>query len=461
MTAIVTTGTRLFNAAQIKASFDNLSEDKHYLFIGKSTPWADDASPDTPIDSYATDISVRRDMLAAKRITEADVSTGILRRDWISGQYYDLYRHDYGNVGITGINLIDGTPTSPMSYLETNYYVVTDEFNVYMCLWNNSNSISTVKPTGSSTSSITTADGYVWKYMYTISPADVLKFVSTNFISVRSLGTSPGVSDPYYSQWEVQQAATPGTLNRILVTNQGSGYPTSTSFPITITGDGNSAVAVANTNSSGNVTSITVTTQGAGYSWANISIAGTSGTVAQATAIIAPRGGYGANASVQLGGHYTLISSRLAFDEGAGDFPDVNEYRRIGIIKSPYDYGTTTVATDTTLKATKGVIFSIGITGTFAGDEVVVGNTSGARARVVTYNVDARSINVIQIENDIGNFQVGETVTGQTSAAIGVVASIENPEIATNTGELIYLEHRRPISRQVDQIEDIKIIIES
>ena len=54
---------------------------------------------------------------------------------------------------------------------------------------------STVKPTGTvSTSLVTdfryrcsTGDGYIWKYMYTVSASDTIKFVTNDFIPVKTL----------------------------------------------------------------------------------------------------------------------------------------------------------------------------------------------------------------------------------------------------------------------------------
>jgi hypothetical protein len=38
--------------------------------------------------------------------------------------------------------------------------------------------------------------------------------------------------------------------------------------------------------------------------------------------------------------------------------------------------------------------------------------------------------------------------------------SLTNPEIQPDSGDVIYVENRRPINRAIDQIEDIKIIVE-
>jgi hypothetical protein len=39
-------------------------------------------------------------------------------------------------------------------------------------------------------------------------------------------------------------------------------------------------------------------------------------------------------------------------------------------------------------------------------------------------------------------------------------AGLANPEIENNSGEIIYVENRRLITRAPDQIEDIKLVIE-
>ena len=38
--------------------------------------------------------------------------------------------------------------------------------------------------------------------------------------------------------------------------------------------------------------------------------------------------------------------------------------------------------------------------------------------------------------------------------------ALTNPEIQPDSGDVIYVENRRPINRAIDQIEDIKIIVE-
>jgi len=97
--------------------------------------------------------------------------------------------------------------------------VVTSDYNVYKCIDNNRNANSTVKPTGTGTSIITTADGYRWKFMYTISGGEITKFLTRDYMPVKTLKTNDSSA-----QWSVQQAAANGAINHIVITANGSGY---------------------------------------------------------------------------------------------------------------------------------------------------------------------------------------------------------------------------------------------
>lgn len=463
MAAIITNKFRIHNAAQFKEGFSEAAPTQMYLFIGRSQPWTSDASPDTPVDTVQAEYYNYDDMIAMKRIQSSDVSHAILRRDWTSGKYYDIYRHNYDGSAAQGVDLDAGTSTTRATLFDANYFVITDEYNVYKCLDNRNASnvvaASTVKPTGTSATAFTTADGYVWKYMYSISAADVLKFVSTDFIPVKTLDANPGATDSYYSQWLVQAAAVPGAINNIIVTNGGTGY---TSAPtVTIDGDGTGATATA-TVSGGAVTAINIALPGSGYSYITVSLSGGAGTGASATGIVSPKGGHGVDAIKELGGFYVIMNVRLEYADGAGDFPVDNDYRRIGIVKDPVLYGTTNLATTSTLRATKTLTLQAGVTGTFAVDEIITQATSGATGRIVSYDSANRIIYYIKqqgVQNNIA-FATGYNLTGSVSGAIGNVSALGNPEVAIDSGDIIYYENRRPINRASDQLEDIKIVVE-
>lgn len=104
---------------------------------------------------------------------------------------------------------------------ESNFYVMTDSFNVYKCLDNNNNAESTVKPLGSSVEPIVTSDGYVWKFMYNIPINLRNKFLNSSQIPVIS-----ALTNQFYSN---------GTLDSVIVTNKGENYTTAS---ISVSGDG-------------------------------------------------------------------------------------------------------------------------------------------------------------------------------------------------------------------------------
>jgi len=463
MAAIITNKFRIHNAAQFKEGFSEAAPTQMYLFIGRSQPWTSDAAPDTPVDTVEAEYFNYDDMIAMKRIQSSDVSHAILRRDWTSGKYYDIYRHNYNGSSAQGADIDAGTSTTRATLFDANYFVVTDEYNVYKCLDNrNASNIvaaSTVKPTGTSTTAFTTADGYVWKYMYSISAADVLKFVSTDFIPVKTLDSNPGSTDSYYSQWLVQAAAVSGAINNVIVTNGGSGY--SSAPTVTIDGDGTGATATA-TVSGGAVTAINITAAGTGYTYVTVSMSGGAGTGAAATAMVSPKGGHGSDPIKELGGFYVIMNVRLEYADGSGDFPVDNDYRRIGIVKDPILYGTTNLATTSTLRATKTLTLQAGVTGTFSVDEVITQTSTGATGRIVSYDSTNRIIYYIKqqgVQNNIA-FTTGNNVTGAGSGAVGNVSGLGNPEVAVDSGDIIYFENRRPINRASDQLEDIKIVVE-
>ena len=127
-----------------------------------------------------------------------------------SGTVYDEYRHNYTS---------SNTASSGASTLwASTFYVVTSDYNVYKVISNNNGANSTVMPTGTSTNILTTADGYKWKFMYSISASDVIKFVTSDFIPVKTIGAKAidgevgalgsAVSDDNSAQWDVENGAT-------------------------------------------------------------------------------------------------------------------------------------------------------------------------------------------------------------------------------------------------------------
>jgi hypothetical protein len=141
-------------------------------------------------------------MLGAKLIQGNDARLAIRRFDWSSGETYVAYD--------------DCTCSMNMNDANVKFYVVTDEWNVYKCLANNNGGTSTVKPTSLDVIfSQETGDRYIWKYMYTLSDEEKLRFTTTDFIPVKTLTADNGSL-----QWQVQENADSGAIESVRVTAQ-------------------------------------------------------------------------------------------------------------------------------------------------------------------------------------------------------------------------------------------------
>ena len=425
MASIVTTKFRVHNAEQFAEAFSETSNTIMYLFIGKNTAFPNDNAPPTPVNSTANvEYTPWRDMYAAKRITTSDVTHAIPRYDWTAGTVYDKYDDQ-------DTNLLESD----------DFYVVTEDYNVYKVLNNAGGTASTTKPSGVSTSPFTTADGYIWKYMYSVSTAKALKFLTNEYIPVQTLASDDG-SD----QWDVQAAAIDGGIHVINVTSGGSGYVTAPA--VTITGDGTGATANS-TISANAVTSITITNPGTGYTRAQVAFASGAAT---ATAVISPKGGHGSNAVEELGGKYIMLNVRLDGNE-SNTFSTANEFRQVGIVRDPYLYGTSTRAVASSFRQSFKYQLS-SISGTFTLDETI---TSGSNTASVVEFTTPNLFTTLPLNLPFANTA---SVSGGTSSASGTIAAITTPGLQPYSGDIIYVENRVPISRAADQIEDVKLIIQ-
>ena len=488
MPAIITTKFRINNSEQFHESFTEASPNIYYLGLGRPQPWgtltrADsrtdyegtDAAPITPGDSVVAEFNTYDDLLAAKKITTSDVSFAIPRRNWATGTTYDIYRHDYGEY-LTGSTSTRVTANSGATILhDANFYVLTTDRNVYKCIDNDGNTASTTEPSGTSTTVITTADGYKWKYMFTMSASQQSNFLSTDFMGVSTNST-------------VSAAAIDGSIDCIKIKASGSGGANGT-HSVTIKGDGSSATANV-VVAGGIVTSVTMTNVGTGYTFGTVSnteivAAGATGlTGAELDVIISPNGGNGFNAVEELGGFFIMLNINLEGTESAnsGDFHAGNDFRKITLIRDPAAGGT--AASASTLRGTKAVrINSTPTPGTFVVDEELNQASTGAVGKVVEWDATNRILYYMQSRhNDAGvdssgnltAFSSTEVITGQTSSATGtpetsVTSTINNvvfsggysaSEIDHDTGDILYVENRAPIQRATDQTENIKLVIE-
>lgn len=488
MPAIITNKFRIHNSEQFSESFSEASPNVYYLAIGRPQAFATqtrgdsrtdnqgtDVAPLTPVDSIQEEFYTFDDLLAAKKVTSSDTSFVIPRRNWITGTVYDYYRHDYGN-RVTGTTSIQTANSGATNLFDSLYYVMTSSFNVYKVLENNANGASTTEPTGTSTAVLTTADGYKWKFMYTLSATQQSSFLSTDFMAVATNST-------------VSAAAVDGAVRIVKIKSAGTGGANGTHTGVAIRGDGSSGT-VSVTVSGGVITAVIVTNVGSGYTFAyirnsDIVAAGATGlSGSELDVIIEPKGGHGFDAVKELGGFFVMLNTNFEGSESAntGDFTTVNDFRRIALIRDPFSGGS--AASASTLRGTKAIRFAASpAPGIFQVDEEINQATTGAVGKVVEYDSTNRILYYIQTRfNDEGidtngnltAFSGANVVTGVTSGATGTPSSIGSEtadnvtftsgysasEIDSDKGDVIYIENRSPITRASDQTENVKLIIE-
>ncbi len=509
--ALLTDQFRIFTAKRFIKSLEGAdptqsdlvagtSRDRLYVFIGRPQEWDNENAAPTPVDSFQEFSDTFSDMISLKRVLASDTIQVVRRIDWTPpeqttgglGYVYDMYRHDYSSTK---------TASSGATKLyDADFYVVNSQYQVYKCIYNGTSPSdpngkpSTVEPTGTSTSIITTSDGYRWKYLYTIPVGQVLKFFSNDYM-------------PVLSDVAVTGDAVGGEIDSVVIQASGTGYNNGTYENVPIKGDGVGG-RVSLVVDGGKIVSATVTSGGSGYTFGKVVIdevngigAGT-GTGAAIDVIIPPDTGHGSDPGKELGGYRCMINTKFTYDEGSGDFPTDNDYRRIGLVINPYQYGTTELTSAITLSATKAVIFSPTFTGQFQTDEIITqsrtigGQQVTARGRVISWNNTTKVLKYYQnridgvfpeITGNLTEFEGGNPVTGSTSGTTAdpdinfpVVSGISTrvinnteydlgmsftngyakSEIQPNSGEIIYIDNRGAISRAGVQIEDIKIVIE-
>ncbi|MEK9694762.1 MAG: hypothetical protein VW270_03300 [Candidatus Poseidoniales archaeon] len=497
MTAIITEKFRLHNATQFFESFSEASKSTYYMLIGKATPFTaatsggTDSSPPTPVDDVSSEFYIWDQTIAGKNIASTDISHVLPRRDWANSTTFDMYDDTISS---------SNTSTSGATNLyDSTFFFRTSDNRVYKVLDNNGGTAySGSEPTSESTSPFASG-GYILKYMYSITASEQTKFLTTDFMPVSTDST-------------VSAAATDGKIESLVVTG-GSGYTNGTYYAA-VYGDGanagtSSGAVIRITVASNSIqsfgltagTDTTINSGGSGYTFGTVNL-GTGFTFSDASlssaspmggsggsirVVISPKEGHGDDAVEELGGHYVMMNT-LFIGAERDDLLTGNDFRNIAIAVDPTDFGTSTVATDSTIRQTYALKLT-SVSGTFTADEKITQSSTGAVGKVVEWD-SSLSILYYQQERygDFGTvsssgayiaFSGANAVTGADSSATGTpdadadsavtlangqsitfTNGYANPELEPDSGNIIYNENRSPISRATDQTEDIKIIVE-
>ena len=502
------------NAEQFKESFyEPEPATVGYVTIGNHVPYANESSPNSIVDSVSDEKSVWDNMYAAKKITGNDVELVIPRVNWTSStkykQYDDIISVDDLLIGNTTINV------KPM-------YVLTSSRNVYKCLSNNSSANSTVEPSGDFTTAngtISTADGYIWKYLYNVKPTN--RFLTTDWI--------PAPISTNKLDYNVSQTSPiDGEVTTIVVTNGGTGYAhptinasafgtgvttitlanttnvaanmivtgtgiatgtlvtavnsvtsiitidTATSANgggttanalsfltrIYIQGDGASLEASANIVNSA-ISKVTVDVTGTGYSYANATIYG-SGTGANTRVILPPKFGHGFNSAKELDATNVMISERIGSIDSTenGLISTSTSFRQYGLLRDPYKYGNTSPVissnANTVISQTTNITLIAGTN--FELNEFVYQGAAANSAYFYGF-VNSQTANEVRLTKVRGTITVGGLLIGANSGVNRTVVKLTNPEFQPYTGDILYAENIQQVTRADGQAENVKFVI--
>ena len=515
MAAIITDQIRILNAKNFVAGVSS-SSNSYYSFVGLTDPTAIqsdwDNDPPSPIDNFTNHNDFWDTAVALKKINSSDVKQVVTKNSWTSGTTYDYYRHDYS---------ITNPPKHAQgtSLYSSNYYVLNSDFRVYICLKNGTSpenpdgkpsldepTFTDLEPKAAGTS----GDGYIWKYLYTIKPSELIKFDSTDFMPVPSDWATGSENAP------VRDNAVEGGIKVVIIQNRGVGLGTAnrTYTRVPIKGDGSGAECTVVINADQNIGSVDITNQGSGYTFGTVDIVAGGlprpDSYPQLDVIIPPTGGHGSDIYKELGATNALVYSRIENDSENPDFITGNQIARIGILENPKAFGSSSILSldkasaayamrltgtgyssatftpDSIITQTTGTgVTAIGkvisydqLTGVlkYWQDRTMAGFTTvGAATTTPIYGFNADRFTADVSDGGSVNITGGSISLGINTSFDGLSTSINNktyylgqtftsglsnPEVKKYSGNMIYIDHRPAITRSSNQKEDIKVILQ-
>jgi hypothetical protein len=518
MSAIVTDQFRILNASNFVDSVES-TENSYYVVVGlpnptavgfgRSTSW--NLNPPAPIDNFSYNKHYSDTILYGKRITSANIRRIIRRIDWVAGNRYEMYRDDY--------SILNPSPLTNSSRLYgANYYVMNSDYKVYICIENGSSgtipkgNVSQDEPTFTDlepSRAGDSGDGYIWKYLFTVSPSDIIKFDSTEYITVPNDWSTSTSSQIVAVRESGDSSTNNNQIKTIYIEKSGANYSNGLGQELPIIGDGSGGRVRVDVEG-GAITNTIVTSGGKDYSYALVDLGSintnTIGNSAKLIPIIPPSKGHGYDLYTELGTDKVLIYAR--FDDSTKDFPIDTSFAQVAIVKNPTSIGSTQVYTENTFTGLFSLKFSL-VNGTpTVGEKIeqIVSNGVGRaygyvaswdsetkvlkyfRDRSLYYNqttLDQQdyvgistngrpysfesSANQIigkssgfsaSIDTGFSGISTNPTGTKLINLGVNFTSGMASPEINKGSGDVIYLDNRPSISRSSRQKEDIKIVLE-
>lgn len=462
-----------------------------YLYVADGL---NTANSSTNLAGSTKDVKLAvRQILMGKKVQEANIYPMVRRIDW-EPRVFDEY-----------------TDTEDL-YVK-DFYVINSNHSVYKCIYNNNGATSIVEPTTNDIHPTTTADGYIWKYMYSISERDFRDYCTNELIVVFDDGL-------------VQAASVMGTVDRVVVTSSGSNYETNSGFVssiisntvfrisdtaepgngrynrsffyisegdgvgqigeilsytansigkfvqintefedispsshyvispgVKIDGDGQGAIFRTVVDTAGRINSVHVVNSGNNYTVAQATVSANSiyGSGGTVEPIISPVEGHGFDPATELKSRHLLITMKLDGDELATVPTDVS-FTKYGLVSGAVEFGSNSAYTSNTFTNTVEVEYSPVIGNFSKGDSISVGDV---RIQVVSANSSV--LRGVYMSNEVLASN-GENFTS-SSGAQGVINNYTQPDVELRRSEIYVLNTVDSIQRSADESEIINIII--
>ena len=511
MSAVVTDQFRILNASNfINSAVDNANS--YYVFLGLDNPttvgfgrtsnW--DTNVPTPTDNFEYSSHYKNTSLFGKKITSSNIRKIIRKVTWTSNTSYDMYRNDY--------SISNPTPNSNSSRLyDSNYYVINSDYRVYICIDNGSSgtnltgnksqdepTFTDLEPSAAGVS----GDGYIWKYLFSVSPNDIIKFDSTEYVVVPNDWETSTDSQIVDVREAGDSSINFNQIKKVYVADGGTGYSSGT---VDILGDGSGGRVLVTVDSNGTIISTTVTAGGSGYTYGIVDLGslqpgGSLPNPAKLIPIIPPSKGHGYDIYSELGTDKVLVYAR--FDDSTKDFPTDTYFSQVGIIKNPTTFNSDIIFTENQYSSLYAIKLTSSFSGTpIIGEEITQTRQDGnvAKGYVASYDsetkvlkyfrdrslyfgkgTDQTDYNTVTAGSTLYEFESSASTISPFTGSIDTTFSdnkvtvgnkvidlavtfsngLANPEINKNTGDIIYIDNRPLVQRDIRQKEDVKIILE-
>lgn len=356
------------------------------------------------------------------------------------------------------------TTTTTTQYAN-KFYVRNSQDQIFKCLFNNGGIASNTMPTISiggelpENPYVETADGYKWKYMYTIPTGLKNKFFTDKYM-------------PVLRDSIVFSNSKDGRIDIVKIIDGGSGYYGGTTVSnysiVEVEGDGTLADITVDVVD-GVITDVNIINGGNNYTTATLTlndpIKQQIGNTANLQAVIGPQYGHGFDAARELGASSLMVSVDFSGDVGGYlpvDADGEDTIRQFTLIKD-VKLKTEAFATASVYPMYTKVFVSNPPVEFDNNAEVYVGNSyESAVFKATVVHFDSAS-NVLYLNNLIGDLDLVENEAVRQNGSPSSFAkafTVVRPDINIFSGEILYIENRNKIIRNPSQTETLKLVVE-